>query len=176
MIFHPFPTLTTARLQLRQLDEKDAPAIFFLRSDNGVNRYIKRSRPKNLTDALAFIRKTNRQISAATIIYWGIQLRENPSMIGSICLWNFSADLKKAEVGYDLHPKLHNKGLMSEALTSILHFGFEELKLSEIEAYTHSQNEESKRLLIKHDFILLPDRVDVDNADNLIFSKKIDVN
>ena len=35
---------------------------------------------------------------------------------------------------------------MSEALKSVINFGFKELKLDSIEAFTHKENENSKKL------------------------------
>ena len=86
-----------------------------------------------------------------------------------LCLWNFSLDRLKAEVGYDLHYDFQNKGIMSEALKCILKFGFEKFELEEIEAYTHYENESSKRLLQKNRFKLIKNKKDANNADNLVY-------
>ncbi|WP_239001346.1 GNAT family N-acetyltransferase [Elizabethkingia anophelis] len=80
-----------------------------------------------------------------------------------------SADRKTAEVGYDLKPLYHGKGIMSEALVAVIEFGFSTLGLDKIEAFTSRYNEASKSLLLKHNFILNPERTDEDNLDNLIF-------
>ena len=61
---------------------------------------------------------------------------------------------KIAEVGYDLNPIFQRKGIMSEALNKVINFGFNELGLDNIEAYTHIQNENSKKLLEKNGFIV----------------------
>ena len=58
---------------------------------------------------------------------------------------------------------------MSEALKSIVSFGFKTLALHKIDAFTQKQNESSKRLLEKNGFILMEKRKDEDNSDNLIF-------
>ena len=90
-------------------------------------------------------------------------------MIGSISLWNFSEDKKTGEVGYDLSTKHHNTGVMSEALKCVLNYGFNTLQLDKIEAFTHRDNEPSKKLLIKHNFNLIEHRKDVGNLNNIIF-------
>ena len=56
---------------------------------------------------------------------WGIVLKNESKIIGSICLWNFSTDKKEAEVGYDLHPKNHRQGIMNEALGRVLSIRFQ---------------------------------------------------
>ncbi|MFT5915665.1 MAG: ribosomal-protein-alanine N-acetyltransferase [Bacteroidia bacterium] len=97
-------------------------------------------------------------------------------MIGSICLWNFSEDRKIAETGYDLSPKFQGRGLMSEALKAILEFGFQNLNLDLIEAYTQKNNESSRKMLEKNMFKLAMNRKDEENSANLIYElQKADV-
>ena len=170
--FIPFPRLVTERLTLRQTTKNDCEEILFLRSDKEVNKYIKRPTPRNVRDAEEFVNKIAKGIENGENIYWGITLKGSTKMIGSICLWNFSSDRKKAEVGYDLSPEFQNQGIMSEALKCVLNFGFKNLELDEIEAFTHYGNESSKRLLMKNNFSLIENRKDKDNADNIIFKIK----
>jgi ribosomal-protein-alanine N-acetyltransferase len=168
--FEAFPVLETSRLHLRSLEKKNAEQVLFLRSNEEVTRYIERKRPSRLDEALEFIDKIQAEYKKKESVSWAIHLEDEPLMIGSICLWNFSADRKTAEVGYDLHPVQQNKGIMTEALRAVLHFGFERLSLDTIKAYTHHANESSKRLLIKNGFAIVAGEKDADNEDNVIFS------
>lgn len=99
---HPFPWLKTNRLKLRPLDKSDTMEILFLRSDKEVNQFVKRTAPKNIADAEEFISKIQLDFIEGRNIYWVINFIQDTSMLGSICLWNFSSDRTKAEVGYDL--------------------------------------------------------------------------
>lgn len=170
--FIPFPRLATERLTLRQTTKNDCEEILFLRSDKEVNKYIKRPTPENVKDAAEFVNIITKGIQNGENIYWSIILKGSTKMVGSICLWNFSSDGTKAEVGYDLSPEFQNQGIMSEALKCVLIFGFNKLELNEIEAYTHYRNENSIRLLMKNNFSLIENRRDKDNADNIIFGIK----
>ena len=167
--FSPFPELKTQRLLFRKPRHDDAPVIFFLRTDEAVNEYIKRSQPSSLADAEKFIEDVVQKIDRDESIVWCICLLETEEMIGTICLWHFSEDASTAEVGYDLHPDHHGRGIMTEALRAVLGFGFGTLKLSMIEAFTHKKNGPSTRLLERNHFCLMPHRRDEDNADNAIF-------
>ena len=169
MNFIPFPTLTTDRLILRKANKADGNEILFLRSDPSVNKYINRPPTNNLKDAEDFMERIENGIQKGQNINWNITLKNDPKMIGSICIWNFSEDQKTGEVGYDLHPQFHGKGMMSEALKCVVKYGFQELGLEKIEAYTHRENESSKRLLENNNFTLVPDKEDDYNEFNVVF-------
>lgn len=168
--FDPFPVLQTSRLRLRDFSEEDYAQVFFLRSDKEVNKYIKRVHPKEIEEAIAFVDKVQSSMKKGENVNWAICKKEDLKMMGSICLWNFSSDHKTAEVGYDLHPDYQNMGYMNEALKAVLQYGFEELLLDHIKAFTHRSNESSKKLLKNNGFVIVPDEKDVDNKDNIILS------
>jgi [ribosomal protein S5]-alanine N-acetyltransferase len=167
-----FPLLSTSRLRLRRVSEEDVKHIMFLRSDPEVNKFVNRPTPKNTDDVLEFIDKLENQFEAGLGIYWVITLKDKEDMIGSICLWNFSADRKMAELGYDLHPSFQKQGVMAEAIENVVGFGFETLLLEEIEAYTQNNNLPSITLLKKQKFICVEGKDDPDNKLNLVFSKR----
>jgi len=169
MNFTPFPELQTDMLLLRQLQPTDWKEIIVLRSDKVINQYVKRPQAKNKVEALAFIKRITTATKNNESLYWCITLKDNPKMMGGISLWNFSKDLKTAEVGYDLMPEFQGNGFMNEAMKIVLYFGFNELQFQKIEAYTHRDNEPSKQLLLKNDFKHIEDRVDQENPDNIIF-------
>ncbi len=167
--FEPFPQLTTERLLLRAPQVEDALAVLYLRSDPTINQYVQRSKPKDLIDAINFLANIKQGWQEANHIYWAIQLKDNPDMIGSICLWHFSDLGDQAEVGYDLSVAYQGQGIMKEALEVVINFGFITLKLTSILAFTHRANQASKRLLERQGFVHLPDRTDPHNEDNIIY-------
>lgn len=165
----PQPDLHAERIFLRMLRESDFPEVAYLRSDPKVNRYVHRPPAKTTEDALAFIEKIRAGVNQGSNYYWVIAAKEEDRMIGSICLWNFSEEGKHAEIGYDLHPDHQHRGFMSEAMKCVLEFAFHTLHLAHVEAFTHRDNERSIHLLKKHGFRWIPDRVDADNVNNVIF-------
>lgn len=173
MNFNPFPELRTARLFLRKIEDSDCETILFLRSDPEINKFIQRPehrKTKNPADALKFIAEITENLKNNFSIAWGIAIETEPQLVGTICLWNFSQNQKTAEVGYDLNPEFQRKGIMSEALNAVVDFGFTKLNLDAIEAYTHRDNENSKKLLEKNGFHHIADRKDADNDANWIFA------
>lgn len=172
--FPPFPILATARLDLRQLSPADAPALAVLRSDEQVNRYLSREGDVSLEDAAVFIEKINRGIAQGEWLYWAICWRGQPELLGTICLWQFSADRSTAEIGYELHPRHQGQGVMDEALKRVVAFGFEDLGLAALEAFTHRDNAASARLLLRNRFERAPQRRDAEDASQLVFKRRRD--
>ena len=164
-----FPILSTDRLVLRQLKETDDEAIFSLRSDENVNRFLDRPRQTKISEAAAFIKKINANQERNESYYWAISLKEDPSLLGTICIWNISADRKKGELGYELLPAHQGKGIMNEAIARVIDFAFKEAGLINLEAYTHKDNISSTKLLLKNQFSHDPLRKDPDNPDIIIF-------
>ncbi len=150
--FTPFPVLKTERLTLRQLISSDDKEIFALRSDDNVNKYLDRKPSKSIDDAKNFIQTINENIQRNDSIYWAITLNGTDKLIGTICLFDFTNDNLKAEIGYELLPDFQGKGIMQEATSKVIDFGIQHIGLNSIEAYTHSENQSSTRLLEKLNF------------------------
>lgn len=150
--FRNFPELATARLTLRQLLETDDEYIFKLRSDERVNKYIDRPKAISIESAQAFIYNINDGIANDKWLYWAICLKGGGNLIGTICLWNFSDDKTEAEIGYELLPEFHGRGIMDEALKSVIEFANKKLQLKKILAFTHKENVSSSKLLQRNNF------------------------
>lgn len=168
--------LETERLILKPIDESNVEDILKIRSNKTTNQFVKRIPPKNNYDALDFILTIKKRVQNNETFYFGITYKNQQNLLGTICLYRFSEDRTEAEVGYELLPDYHRKGIMSEALSTVLNFGFNKLNLQEILAFTNKFNENSKRLLLKHDFVLQEGRTDEGFPDNLVFSLMKKVN
>ncbi|NQY29822.1 MAG: GNAT family N-acetyltransferase [Flavobacteriaceae bacterium] len=165
----PFTELETERLVLRQLNATDAEDQFILRSSAEVGKYIARDLQTDVSQSEKFIKDRNEDIAQNKIMYWPITIKGQTKLIGTICLWNFTEGNSVAEVGYDLNPEFQKIGIMSEALKTVVSYGFKKLKFSRIEAFTQIENEGSKLLLVKNKFQLHPTRIDEGFPKNIIF-------
>lgn len=168
--FIPFPVLSTSRLVLRQLWESDAKDLSDLRSDEAVNRYVARAKQTSLKEASAFIHTINRGIREKKWLYWAISRKEHSKLIGTICLWNFSANHTTAEIGYELSPAHQGQGFMNEALRCVIDYSFNHMHLKALEAFTHKDNSSSIRLLLRNQFEQDIDRKDGEDENNRIFT------
>ena len=148
-----FPILATERLILRRLEIQDDNEIFFLRSDEEVNKYLVAPRARSIEDARAFINKINSGVINNEWGYWGITLKNDNKLIGTICFWNFSKEENKAEIGYVLHTDFQGQGIMQEAIVKVIEYGFEKMKLRSTEAVLNPDNARSIALLKRNGFI-----------------------
>ncbi len=152
--FTPFPTLETERLTLRQLTLDDTSSQLFLLSDDTVMQYMDAAKCKSIEAAAEKINKINLEISNNQSIIWAISLKGKKEMIGTVGFWRIHAFHHRGEIGYRLHPDFWRKGIMSEALREVLHYGYETMNLHSVEANVSPKNEASKQLLGKQGFVL----------------------
>ena len=160
---------STQRLVLRTITEHDAAEILGIRSNAEINQFLHRNPPKNSYEALDFILSIKKKTINKEILFLGIASQNHPLLLGTICLWKFSKDRTTAELGYELLPAYHGKGIMSEAVQFILNYGFKNLNLKKIDAFTNKNNLNSIKLLEKSKFILNENRTDEKFPENLIF-------
>ena len=151
--FTSFPTIETERLILRQLDIKDVNDIFDLRTDQEVSKFLERRTINTIEQAEQFINIMNNGIKESKWIFWAIELKNESKLVGTICLWGFSEENPKAEIGYELMPYYQGKGLMQEAIESVIKYGFTALNLKSLSAYAHKDNLKSIALLERNDFV-----------------------
>lgn len=167
--FTPFPVLKTERLTLRQLSVDDQQAIFDLRSNEVVNKYLDRAPSKTIQDAINFINKINENIKESNSLYWAISLTSSNTFVGTICLFNFSNETNSCEIGYELMTTFQGKGMMKEAAEKVIAFAFQTLQFQKIAAQTHNANRKSIQLLTGLHF--LPSKeTNNENPDYTIFT------
>ncbi len=150
---NPFPILETERLILRQINKNDANEIFILRSDEKVMEHIHRPIAKTLDDALQLIQIIADTETSVNGITWAITLKENSQLIGTIGYWQIKKEHYRAEIGYLIHRDFQRKGIMQEALSVVINYGFKEVKLHSIEADVDPKNTPSISLLERNKFI-----------------------
>ncbi|MDB5247728.1 MAG: family N-acetyltransferase [Segetibacter sp.] len=86
-------------------------------------------------------------------IIWAITQKGDTKLIGMICFWNIIKEHYRAEIGYSLLYDFQGKGIMQEAMSAIIKYGFEKMNLHSIEANVNPANESSIKLLERNDFI-----------------------
>jgi ribosomal-protein-alanine N-acetyltransferase len=150
--FIPFPAIQTERLLLRKLEPDDKEAIFEIRSNPEIMKYLARPVAKTIADATAHLDNVLKNLQENTGIDWGLEERKSGKLIGTIALWRITKENYRGELGYVLNEKWQQKGFMHEALTAIIDYAFVQLELHSIEANVDPLNMASAKLLEKNKF------------------------
>ncbi len=139
-----FTVLHTPRLTLRQLTLQDAPHLLPITFYNGVPA-------SSLTGVYKVLSKIEKDMQAGQAVHWGMEWREKGEIVGTIGFYRGFAH-RTGEVGYVLAPAFRRQGFMHEALLAVVAYGFEQLHLEQIVAYTAPDNVSSIGLLLKAKF------------------------
>lgn len=148
----PFPVLETARMRLRKIEQSDAEAVLFQRSNSKVLKYMDREPYTELQQATEFITKILEDWKAKEGITWILESKDTQTFLGDIALWRFFDKDHRAEIGYGLHPDYWHQGYMKEAAAAVLDWSFTLLGLHSILADINPNNDASKQLLLSLGF------------------------
>ena len=150
-IFKSFPVLETERLRLVEIEQEYLTDLYTLFGDEEVTRFYNIKTFGKEEDGQIYLDWFRNRFKDKMGIRWGIELKENPGIIGTIGFNNFTVH-HKANIGYDLQSAYWGKGYITEALNKVLDFGFTNLLLNRIEAEVLIGNVASERVLSKLGF------------------------
>ena len=147
----PDAPIETERLLLRPFRESDAEAFFKCCQNPNIGNNAGWKPHGSLEESQEILRSVF--ISQSGI--WAIILKEDGRLIGSV---GIIPDPKRENpqarmLGYWLDESHWGKGYMTEAVQSVLDYGFSTLQLSLITANCYPHNERSQQLLKRHGFI-----------------------
>jgi TetR/AcrR family transcriptional regulator len=151
--------LATRRLRLRWLEPGDAAAMFAIFSDPQVMRYWSAGPWTDMAQADELIAKSLAGYQDGSGLRFGIELEGQ--LIGNVCLFAFSAQNRRCEIGYVLGSAHWGRGYATEALRAVLDYAFRELDLNRLEADIDPHNGASARVLERLGFCKeghMPDR------------------
>ena len=148
-----FPILETERLTLRRVTQEDASDLLAYLSDVDVMKYYGLESFKSINDALDEISWYNSIFEKGTGIRWGITLKGQEKIIGSCGFFNRVAQHYRAELGFELSKEHWGKGIASEAIKTVICYGFEQMNLQRIEALIEPPNIPSQKVVERQGFI-----------------------
>lgn len=144
-----FPLIITERLMLRKFDINDAGEVQRMAGDIEVASNTLNI-PHPYTDGLAeeWIRSQETEFHSGKSLVFAICLKESGHLVGAIGL-TLQLNYQLAELGYWIGKEYWNKGYCTEAVKSIIGFGFKEFKLHKIYATYFTNNPASGRVMGK---------------------------
>lgn len=145
--------LSTARLELRPLEEGDEDALFAIHSNPDFMRYWSSPPWATVDEGAKMIARDRREMADGLQVRLGIVLREGRRLIGTCTLFRIDRQCRRAELGYGIDPTLWRRGFMFEAVSALIDFGFAQLNLNRIEADIDPRNTASGKSLEKLGFV-----------------------
>ncbi|HYE83072.1 MAG TPA: GNAT family N-acetyltransferase [Clostridia bacterium] len=132
--------LESERLELRRFTLNDAEAMFKnWTSDEEVARYMRWNAHKSIDETKNVLIKRIEKYNNLGTYHWAIVLKGTDMPVGNIVLMTSNEYDRCAEVAYCLGKQYWGRGIITEALITVLKFGLNEVNYNRIEAY-HSVN------------------------------------
>jgi ribosomal-protein-alanine N-acetyltransferase len=170
---HPHECLPTDRTILRPVLLEDAEDVFQFRGDYEVTKYNSGVAFASVDQATKLIASMIEDYGTKKCVRWGITVptggvgEEDGNSDVDIVAVSSSLPVRgmvgfnywdqtdhRASVGLELHREEWGKGLMTEALTAVINFGFDKMKLNRIEAAVSVYNDKSLELLKRLSFVV----------------------
>jgi [ribosomal protein S5]-alanine N-acetyltransferase len=162
-------TLETKRLLLRPLELSDAEAFFTMDSNPNVHKYLWQKPTKEIEEIIKVIEYVRKQYAENKIGRFATILKETGEFIGWTGIKFVNDHVENGntnfyDYGYRLDEKFWNKGYATEASLAWLDYGFNQMKIEKMNAYTHAENGASNHILQKVGFQFMEDYPDKDGA------------
>jgi [ribosomal protein S5]-alanine N-acetyltransferase len=142
--------IETERLILRPFKEEDAADMYNnWASDDEVTRYLSWPTHSDIEVSKKVLKMWIDEYSSQENYNWAIEIKENGSVIGSIALMNIDNNIENCEIGYCVSKSCWNKGIMTEAFSTVINFAFKEPGFERITGRHHVDNAASGRVMEK---------------------------
>jgi RimJ/RimL family protein N-acetyltransferase len=161
--------IETPRLLLRKMRLEDAEALFEMDKNPEVHKYLWQQPFTEILEIEAYIEMVNNQYLTNKIGRFSTILKETNALIGWTGIKYVNDHVENGntnfyDYGYRLNQKFWNKGYATEASKAWLEYGFNQMNIEEMNAYTHAENGASNRVLEKVGFTFIENYPDKDGV------------
>jgi RimJ/RimL family protein N-acetyltransferase len=147
-------TLETDRLLLRPLELTDAADMFAMDSNPSVHKYLWQKPTQTIEETIKIIEKVQEQYLRNSIGRFATVLKDTGEFIGWTGIKFVDDHVENGntnfyDFGYRLNETFWGKGYATEASFAWLAYGFNQMKIDKMNAYTHHENAASNYILNK---------------------------
>ena len=158
----------TQRLILRPLELSDAAALFELNKNPNVHKYLWQKPEVAIEESIKVIEYVKRQYKENNIGRFATILKDTGEFIGWTGIKFVNDHVENGntnffDYGYRLSEPHWNKGYATEATQFWLDYGFNQMKIEMMNAYTHAENGASNHILQKCGMKFIKEYLDKDN-------------
>lgn len=150
-------TLESTRLIYRPFEISDASEMFAMDNNPNVHKYLWQKPTLLIDESIQIIEYLQKQYSENRIGRYATILKETGEFIGWTGLKFINDHIENGKTnfydyGYRLKEEFWNNGYATEATKAWLDYGFNHMKIEEMNAYTHAENGASNHILSKVGF------------------------
>ena len=138
--------LETDRLILRPLEKNDVDAVYRMRSDADVMRFIRE--PQNRAESAGWVKLVSSRWKKEQIGFCAILEKPSEKFVGWCGIWKLK-ETGELEIGYAVAKEFWGKGFATEAALKFLDYAFEKLEPEKIVAVARPKNAASRRVMEK---------------------------
>lgn len=147
----------TKNLLLRHLELTDAQAMFIMDSNPNVHNYLWQKPVQQIDEVIKVIDYVQSQYQRNNIGRFATILKETGEFIGWTGIkfvddHTENGNTNFFDYGYRLDERFWGKGYATEATQFWIQHAFNDMKINNLNAYTHYQNEASNHILKKTGF------------------------
>ncbi|MDK9698743.1 MAG: GNAT family N-acetyltransferase [bacterium] len=143
------PELSSERLLLRKLSMDDAEAIFEYASQDEVTRFMLWDTNRTIEETRTFLKMSLEAYDAKVPGIWAIVYKPENKVIGTLGMHNYRPQHFRVEIGYVIAKPYWGRGIMTEAVKTVLTFCFETMGLNRVDACCFDGNIASERVILK---------------------------
>lgn len=162
--------LETPRLILKPFELSDAEGLFEMDKNPKVHQYLWQKPVQNIEEVYEYIKMVQQQYEERGIGRFTTIEKVSNSIIGWTGIKFVNEHIENGntnfyDYGYRLNEKYWNKGYATEASLAWLDHAFNNMKLKEMNAYTHKENGASNHVLSKVGFQFMEDYIAEDGVE-----------
>lgn len=167
--------LCSQRCYLRKLEISDSQQLFEnVYSDPKVAGYMSWNLYNNVTEVENYLSKWQEHYKQNEC-YWGVFLKENNELIGTVYLYDENAGAEVGFISYCFGSKFWGNGYATETVKVVLQYGFNDIGYNNITTFVAKSNIRSQNVLSRLGFtceatLRKRDKTDFDIEDCLSYS------
>lgn len=144
------PLLITTRLIICEPSLSDFDNQYTLQSNSEVMSFIGNGK-RDKNEVMVGLEKAIHHFQKHQFSLGSVFVKDSLEFIGraGMIYFNYDDNQLEVEVAYALLPQYWGKGYATEITMSLIHFGFQDLKLQKLIAVVHPENASSQNVLIK---------------------------